>query len=267
MPLWIKNTGRFLKRYGKRCAAELVSSVLAAGILIAGIVWYRRLPVTATIEDRVLLIQSIVFALGLVSVVLLVLELRQKASWNRVLSYHDYFGELPARVKVAELYRCFDRLGMQPPSNGQPLTKEQAAAILRDQGVKGGDGVISRPGGQVVREYLNDFEEFCGAINAGVVSESYVRELEGSRTINAYYGFEELIKLIRTEEVKLRQNRDSEQDLRPFHRKPYHELWKVAATWKRRREREYQRLLRKRVKSRRRQEQEEREDGVPTDTA
>ncbi|HEV2268514.1 MAG TPA: hypothetical protein VGR92_03575 [Steroidobacteraceae bacterium] len=262
---------RFFKRYARRYAAEVVSAVLAAGIVVAGVIWYGRLPASATIEDRVLLVQCIVFALGLVSVVLLVLELRQKASWNRVLSYHDYFGELPAREKVRELYECLDRLGIQPPSNGQPLTKEQATAILADKGVRAANDLVSRPGGRVVREYLNDFEEFCGAISAGVVSESYVRELEGSRTINAYYGFEELIRQIRAGEVKSRHiggdQRVSEQNLRPLHKKPYHELWKVAATWKRRREREYQKLLKKRAKNRRRQEQEEQDDGVPPESA
>lgn len=107
---------------------------------------------------------------------------------------------------------------------------------------------------------MNDFEEFCGAINAGVVSETYARELEGSRTINAYFGFEEVIKLIRDEEV---QHRQSEGEHRDVHRKPYHELRKVAVVWKRRREAEYQRLARRRARNRERQEDEENESGVP----
>ena len=108
MPMWIQKTWRHAKRY----VAELVSAVLGVTIVVVGIVGYRRLPATASMEDRLLFIQCVVFSLGLVSVVLLVLELRQKASWNRVLSYHDYFGELPARGKVADLYACFDRLGI-----------------------------------------------------------------------------------------------------------------------------------------------------------
>lgn len=254
--------------WAKRHLAELASSFVALTIFIGGYFAYLHLPPEATWDERAQLAQCILLGLGLDSIILLLVEGRQKASWNRVRFYHEHFGELPVRAKVLALYDCLRRLKIEPPSNGQPLSPSEAIAILSDVGVAADNGMMTcRPGGEVVREYLNDFEEFCGAINVGILSEHYARELDGARTINAYYGFEEVIKKIREREVRRRRPESSgegpQSDLRPLHRKPYHELRRVAATWKRRREREYQRLLKKQARNQRRQEQDDENDGVP----
>jgi hypothetical protein len=212
--------------------------------------------------------------LGLLSIVLLIAQLRQTAAWNRVLAYHEYFGDIPSEGRVASLSACLQRLGIPEPSSGEPISTEDAKRLFEDEGaVLGADGVVFQKGQRVLCDYLNDFEEFCGAVNAGVLYEPYVRELEGSRTINAYFGFEEVIKLIRDQEIKRRQL-DSQhaktgaaaQNLLQVHRKPYQELRRVAVLWKRRREAEFQKLLKLKNSHREREEYEEAFDGVPPAT-
>ena len=124
-----------------------------------------------------------------------------------------------------------------------------------------------------MREYLNDFEEFCGAIRAGVVNENYARELEGDRTINAYFAFVEFINLIRNEaeesgrrEIDKSDGTDETKQLREYRRKPYQELRSIAVSWRKRREKEFAKLAQKRQNLKESLEEHEHEDGVGKST-
>jgi hypothetical protein len=261
------------RRFFRRNLPEIVSAAFAVFIIGSGVFVYARLPASTSVGDKALVVQCDFLALGLLSVFALLWEMRQSAAWKRVLSYHEYFSDLPGQDRVNAMYACLARLQLGIPSSGEPLSLDGAKAILADVGVACADGSRSPTGRKLVNDFLNDYEEFCGAVNAGVVSESYARELEGSRTINAYFGFKEVIELIRDEEAKGRQSSSERRtgavaaaELQPFRTKPYHELRKVAVAWKRRRESEYLKALKRKDMTRQREEHEDELDGVPPET-
>ncbi len=241
--------GRFCWRH----CIVIVSAVIAGAIIAVAAVAYCGLGADATFNDRAQITENTLLALGLLSVILLVAQLRQTTSWNRVLAYHNYFGELPSEDRANQLFSCLSRLKIAVPTSSKPLSKDQAKTLWADTGVVGRDGIPKQIGQRVVREYLNDFEEFCGAVRAEVLNEKYVRELEGDRTINAYYGFREVIRITQQEAVDFgRSEQDGDEygsmarKLQGYRRKPYHELRLVATAWRACREKEYQKLAKKR---------------------
>ena len=46
----------------------------------------------------------------------------------------------------------------------------------------------------LISRYLNDWEDFCGAISVGVVDENYARSMEGGRLIDAFFGYRKVIE-------------------------------------------------------------------------
>jgi hypothetical protein len=87
----------------------------------------------------------------------------------------------------------------------------------------------------VVREYLNDFEEFASAINCGLVDDDYAYKLEATRALNAYYGFKEMINYWHAED---RQISDRSGGAIPLTTNYYGELRSVVERWKERKQAE-----------------------------
>jgi hypothetical protein len=247
-----------------------VLAISVVGISAVSIFAYIQLGPGRSFEQTSQLIENTLLALGLVTVILLIAQLRQTASWNSVLSYHEYFGELPNNQRAEDLYSVLQRLNIPVPSAAEPMSKENAGKVWDDTGLASPDGVFRLVGRRVVREYLNDYEEFCGAILAGVVNEPYARELEARRVIGANYGFEEIVKLYRAEiaekPVAKPQTEQAARNLLAFRQKPYQELRRVATSWRRRREKEYQKLAKKRKSIQRYLEEDDELDGVGRST-
>lgn len=236
----------------------IFASICACAILAIGAIAYRDLGATPTFEQKAAIVNNVLVAAGLLSIVLLIWQQRSTSSWNRVLSYHQYFGELPSLAKVDDLRKCLRRLKIDAPEGGVVLSATQAQEIWND------DVDDEKSAKHIVREYLNDFEEFCGAIRAGVVNESYARELEGNRTINAYFAFEEFIDLTRHEAEKIiADERDANHAISNVHRKPYHELMTVAQAWRKKRETEYSKMQKKKEKLDAAAQRDRNLDGVP----
>jgi hypothetical protein len=242
--------------------------------LATAVAFYLELGPEAPFEQKERIVESTLLGFGLLSVWLLIAQLRQTTSWNRVLSYHDYFGELPSSDRANQLYLCLHRLDIPVPSCAAPISRESAEKLWTDEGIEGRDGTYRQVGERVIREYLNDFEEFCGAIRACVVSESYACELEGDRTINAYFAFEEVIKIIRKEaeasgRAEARGTQDDaamERRLQLYRRSPYLELRTIAISWRSRREKEYRKLSKKRRAFEKSMEDQESFDAVGPST-
>lgn len=114
-------------------------------------------------------------------------QLRHDATLSKLLAYHDYFHDLPGTEKVNALYGALVRLKVPVPLWQAPLTESQKDLLINDTEIPPNTAHLA------VREYLNDFEEFCAAINAGLIDEDYAYKLEGTRALNAYFGFRELI--------------------------------------------------------------------------
>ena len=87
----------------------------------------------------------------------------------------------------------------------------------------------------MVREYLNDFEEFAAAINCGLVDEDYVYRLESTRVLGAHFGFRMMVNHWHAED-KDKSERSGGKI--PVTTDYYGELLSVAERWKVRKEAE-----------------------------
>lgn len=106
--------------------------------------------------------------------------------WKTFVSYHQLFhGGIPCEEKRIKMYtfatdnkfiKCFDDLGTPMPTEALDKCINETAAW------------------DVVRPYLDEFERFCAAVNAGIIDESYALSVEGTRVIRNFTVFEHLIK-------------------------------------------------------------------------
>ena len=261
-----RESGRFCWQH----IFPIIATVSGVAIISIGVITFRDLGANVTFEQKAAVINNVLVAAGLVSVVLLVWQLRSTSAWNRVLSYHQFFGELPSDSKIEDLSACLQRLNIAEPIAGRRLSASDARKIWDDDGGDSTAGAARKSANRITREYLNDFEQFCGAIRAGIVNENYARELQGTRTINAYFAFAEFIKLTRDEaeeaiqiERKAAAKTEDIPNVQPIRRKPYHELRIVAIAWRKRREIEYNKLQKKKKKRDKDDERDREFDGVP----
>lgn len=106
--------------------------------------------------------------------------------WKTIVSYHELFGQgIPNEDTRKAMYDlavandfidCFDDLGKPMPANA-------LQACINTSEMR-----------QITRPYLDDFEKFCGAVNAGIVNEDYARSLQGTRVVRNFTVFKELIR-------------------------------------------------------------------------
>ena len=169
-----------------------------------------------TFDEKVKLIETTILALGLESLLLVASQNRATVVWNRLLSYHEYFQEMPPEARIRALVAAGDKLGFASCLRDlKPLDSTHVDAINADK-----DAILA------IRAYLDDFEEFCAAVNAKIVDENYVYNIEGTRIIRASVVFEPMIRAFRHE------NRYTQC---------YLELQKLGDAWKKRREWEVER--------------------------
>ena len=188
--------------------AAVIAGVVVFGV--AGLAAYSLEDVDRTIPNYVLIVQTAGIVLGLGSVLLLGLQLSaankqaacsveqltlanqqascsveqlaltakqlaQTAIWNKTLSYHQFFGDLVTReladkVRVVATKHKFDEAFTS-------LTAMSPTALTDLMADREAEGVISA--------YLDEFEEFCAAVKAGVVENSYAYGIEATRVIRA----------------------------------------------------------------------------------
>lgn len=179
-------------------------------------------------------------AFGALSIVLLWAQLRVSTNqereeniWKRVVCLNEHFHDGP-RLELTEAVREYLReLGIHaPPSAHSPLTRKQAEEIEADQGNE------KRPPAKVlIIRYLNDWEDFCGAIAVGVIDEEYAIEMEGARLIDAFFGYREAINIFRETRAAAHAGKMSSTSTGapPFVNKLYYEMQRIALKWHKRR--------------------------------
>jgi hypothetical protein len=130
------------------------------------------------------------------------------------------------------------RLSIPLPTTASPLNVLQVSQIMRDTSAEGSTPRISAR--IICQAYMDDFEEFCAAVNAGVISESYALDLEGSRVISVFYGLRPLIDELRSEQERVNATLGMQTaGQRPMRSKYYDELERVAIRWRLKREKEH----------------------------
>lgn len=200
-----------LKRLLSDNVAKWSLGVALAMVGAAGITVWLRWPLT--FEQGARILELLMLGVGLQSLILLWAQNRAMTIWNSVRSYHDYFQEFPPEHRITELEDLAERLGfLQCLLDLSPIPKPIVEAIES-----------TRQSRLTVRKFLDDYEEFCAAVNARVVDPEYAYGIEGTRVIRVKMVFEPLISRMRAE------NR---------YTRCYLELMKLGDEWKLRREAE-----------------------------
>ncbi len=147
--------------------------------------WFWPQWTAGDFDKRTRILEILMLASGALSIVMLAAQLRQQAAWNKVLSFHEYFSDVPSPDNVVALHATFRRLNIELPNYADPLSDANSDLIIGDTTVDAdiGNGRRARV---IVQAYLDDLEEFCAAVNADIVSDSYARDIEGTRTIRAF---------------------------------------------------------------------------------
>lgn len=129
--------------------------------------------------------QLTVLTLGLASIVLLWRQGRDAAQWRRLLTYHEFFDDLPdpaAREAMIWTLNSVKASGALM-GMGAPLTKVQVLLL---------NCTVEKH--QSIKRYLDGFEQLCGAVNCRVIDEEYTRDLEGARVVRIWRIFEPFIR-------------------------------------------------------------------------
>lgn len=215
---------------------EIVTAIIGALIFFAAFLawWFGD----RNLKWAVDLAAPTCLAWGALSIILLWVQLRSasrqerdEAVWKRVEYLHEHFHDVP-RLQVTEAVREYlCELGIHsPPSAHNPISREQAEAIKHDKGKE------TRPPAEVLlTRYLNDWEDFCGAISVGVIDDNYAFEMEGNRLIHAFFGYREVINIFRETEVDDGKLRAPATGTPSFANKLYLELQRVALRWQKKR--------------------------------
>ncbi len=219
----LRTSKRFIRFVCAPQNIEVAAIFVLFGVLAASIIMIMRIPPPNLNREAVLRVLEVTFgALGFATLLLLWAQLRHGSTLNKRIAYHEHFHDLPTGNKVEALYGLLHRLQIPRPTANEPLSEESTKKIVDDVTPAPATGHI------VVREYLNDFEEFAAAVNCGLIDVHYAYHLEGPRTVNAYFGFHRFIEhLIKTDN-------DAPGGLQLGDTEYYKELSKRAIDWKER---------------------------------
>lgn len=154
----------------------------AAGIFLLG----PHIKAWAGVEPETLThtVEAAALVVAAVQIVVIYGLSRSEAKWRKLLSYHEFFSDCPSsdhRQKMMEMIKNGGHDGVFKGS-GQPLSKAATDAIYGDAGKL-----------QLVKLYLDGFEQLASAIHCRVVDEEYAFHNEGTRILRAFKVFEPII--------------------------------------------------------------------------
>lgn len=130
-------------------------------------------------RDVIPIIAAIFSGVSLVSLLLLWQQIKQATDnsrqalvWNRNNAHHTFFANTPNPERERKLAEEMKRIQLDPDS---PLTNDLVTKVKEDAFVA-----------LALRQYLNEFEELCAAVNAGTVDEDLAFCLDSSKTVRVY---------------------------------------------------------------------------------
>lgn len=149
-----------------------------------------------TVPNVVLIVQTCLIAVGLLSLVFIARQVRivreQARSdqvWRKTLSYHQFFGDLVTTEVREKIAKVATECGfLDARQNGEPISTDAVKKIKK-----------SPKHDAVIATYLDEFEEFCGAVHAGLLDRDYAYTLEATRIIRAWRLFEPYVIATRLE--------------------------------------------------------------------
>jgi hypothetical protein len=206
-----------------------------AAIFIAAMIWLTRSYLSCDLTEAEFA-QSVALWVALPALIALLYQTRANSIWNAVRSYHEFFPEVPEDEKRDQLATLFLQANIEFPSLSIPMTdaniETMAALIPVGSATPIGRKVVAAR----LRDYLDAFEVFAGAIHRRVVDEEYAYCLEGTRLIVTYFGFRHFIESLRGEsESTLKFLVPNGNPVHFLKSKAYAELERVAKEWMSRR--------------------------------
>lgn len=155
-------------------------------------------------RDVVPVLQLLVTAVALFSVLLAWRQMSQTVRWNKLQAHHSFFRETPNRQLEKQVYEHAARIGVSIDRAVPPV---DLGKIYADR-----DALFA------VKAYLDEYEELCTAVNVGTVDEDLAFAIDSARVLKAYRVFDPFIR-------ELRERLKNEE--------LYVELEKVALRWSR----------------------------------
>lgn len=149
------------------------------------------------------ILQLVVSALGVVTIILLWYQIRLTNIWNKANTQHQLLSELPSEDLENRFLCEFESLEKDRSGN---ITEAAAREIFIDINKK-----------VCVKTFLNKYEHICAAINSKTIDDSYAYSVHSDQVNSAYFKMENFISLARTEANDI---------------EIYIELQKVAMRWK-----------------------------------
>ena len=176
-------------------------------------------------RDLVPILELGVTTVALTSLLLLWLQIRQTARWNRLLSAHNFLNDTVFLEIHRALLAAGQLIGVTLCGRKTPLTDEEVGKILGSN-----DAYVA------VVAFLNEFENICGAVQAGVADTKVSYGIHSGRVIREYPVYEPFMEAIR--------NRDGEEEDWIVFKNVYVD-WKARRDAElKRRERELKRMTR-----------------------
>ena len=142
--------------------------------------------ITEFSRDLVPILQLAVTTLALASLVLFWLQIRQTTRWNRLLSSHNFLNDEVFLQIHRALLAAGDSIGVSLCGRNTPLTDEEVGRILGSN-----DAYVA------VVAVLNEFENICGAVQAGVADTKVSYGIHSARVLREYPVYEPFMEAIR----------------------------------------------------------------------
>ena len=139
-------------------------------------------------------LQTAAVLVGLLSLILIARQIRASA-WQaehaaataKALAYHQFFGDLITITTREQIEHVSEQCQFKDArKSGKEMTP---AAVVLVKASPAHDAVVAC--------YLDEFEEFCGAILTNLLDEDYSYKLEGNRVIRAWRVFKPYIEQAR----------------------------------------------------------------------
>ena len=137
-------------------------------------------------KDWVPLLQLIVTTVGLGSLVLLWWQIRKTSNWNRLSSQYNFLNSATSVELSKNLYKAASKLNINLKGRTEPLTHEEVNALISDD-----ESYVN------ILAHLNEFENICGAVRAGVADFDIAYGIHSARVIIEYNVYKSFIEAIR----------------------------------------------------------------------
>jgi hypothetical protein len=129
------------------------------------------------------LVRTIISGMGLISLVLILVKLWQRARWNKINATHTLVNSLPAYELEKYLWNAVHSSGGTP---FKPIEKDVADKLFENSQHR-----------LAIGTYLNRFEDFCAAVLEGYVDKRYARRVHSYCVHRTYADFKEYINILR----------------------------------------------------------------------